>query len=302
MAIWESGRESGLLDDIIAGRKTIEGRLNRDKFARYQPGDRVWLRRDYRDDAGTLQNGEQKQAIVEVVAIRKYASSLEMVTAEGYERVMPDASSPTDAAAGYDKYYSSEDQAKYGVLAIEFAVIPRNRWDDSYDADFDYKQMKDSVVEEYVKLATAAPQMRALDIGCGTGRMTRQLKSTGCIVTGIDPSQRAVAKAMSQDPEIDYRVGGIETVEGEVFHVITCKLVYAFIEDKVEFLNRVHASLASGGVFILITPTLDRDIFNKPKICVDRSQLLDEVSVDFVIESQRELPLGLCLALRPKSR
>ena len=28
MTTWESGRESSLLDDIIAGRKTIEGRLN----------------------------------------------------------------------------------------------------------------------------------------------------------------------------------------------------------------------------------------------------------------------------------
>ena len=30
---WDSGRESELLDHIIAGRKTIEGRLNRSKFA-----------------------------------------------------------------------------------------------------------------------------------------------------------------------------------------------------------------------------------------------------------------------------
>lgn len=28
MSRWESGRESSLLDDIIAGRKTIEGRRN----------------------------------------------------------------------------------------------------------------------------------------------------------------------------------------------------------------------------------------------------------------------------------
>ena len=47
--IWESGRESRLLDEMIAGRKTIEGRLCRGKFAQYAPGDIVNLRRDFRD-------------------------------------------------------------------------------------------------------------------------------------------------------------------------------------------------------------------------------------------------------------
>ena len=60
MKTWESGRESGLLDEIIAGRKTIEGRLNRGKFAEYQPGDQVWLRRDYRDKQGVLRDGEPR--------------------------------------------------------------------------------------------------------------------------------------------------------------------------------------------------------------------------------------------------
>ncbi len=87
MTIWESGRESNLLDDIIAGRKTIEGRLNRGKFAEYKPGDQVWLRRDYRDENGTLQDGEPRQVLVQVTAIRKYKTSFEMVTAEGFSRL-----------------------------------------------------------------------------------------------------------------------------------------------------------------------------------------------------------------------
>ena len=54
MKVWESGRESSLLDDIIAGRKIIEGRLNRGKFAKYSVGDIVSLRRDHRDNRGIL--------------------------------------------------------------------------------------------------------------------------------------------------------------------------------------------------------------------------------------------------------
>lgn len=123
MTVWESGRESSLLDDIIAGRKTIEGRLKRGKFAEYQPGDQVWLRRDYRDEQGELQEGVPYQVLVEVVAVREYKSAFEMVSAEGFKRVMPRANTEQEAADGYNLYYSDDDQAAYGVLAIEFVVL-----------------------------------------------------------------------------------------------------------------------------------------------------------------------------------
>ncbi|MDN5275277.1 MAG: Archaea-specific enzyme related to ProFAR isomerase (HisA) and containing an additional [Candidatus Saccharibacteria bacterium] len=121
--LWESGRESHLLDEIIAGRKTIEGRLNRGKFALYKPGDQIWLRRDHRDENGELQNGEPRQVLVEIVAIRKYSSFLEMVKTEGYERVIPQAMSAEAAAGEYDTYYPAEDQATYGILAIEIRKL-----------------------------------------------------------------------------------------------------------------------------------------------------------------------------------
>ena len=119
MTTWEAGRESNLLDDILAGRKTVEGRLNRDKFAQYRVGDTVSLRRDHRNDAGQLKDGELNAATIEIVAIRTYPTFLEMVTVEGYQRVIPSAKSADEAADEYNKYYSAVDQARYGVLAIE---------------------------------------------------------------------------------------------------------------------------------------------------------------------------------------
>lgn len=123
MTMWQSGRESALLDDIIAGRKTIEGRLKKGKFAKYRVGDIVALRRDIRDDFGVLHDGEPDAARVRVVAVREYPDFLTMVTAEGYQRVIPSASSPEEAAAEYNTYYSAEDQALYGVVAVEVEVI-----------------------------------------------------------------------------------------------------------------------------------------------------------------------------------
>ena len=123
MTIWESGRESVLLDDIIAGRKTVEGRLNRSKFAQYQVGDTIKLRRDVRQADGTLHDGAPDAARVEIVAIRHYETFLAMVTAEGFEKVIPHAKTAQEAADEYNKYYSAEDQAKHGVLAIEVRFI-----------------------------------------------------------------------------------------------------------------------------------------------------------------------------------
>ena len=124
MAYWESGRESGLLDDIIAGRKTIEGRLNKGKFADYKVGDSISLRRDIRDAAGVLHDGRPNAAQVQILAIRTYADFISMVTKEGYKSVIPSAESAEAAAAEYNKFYTAEDQRAYGVLAIQIKPIP----------------------------------------------------------------------------------------------------------------------------------------------------------------------------------
>lgn len=123
MKIWQSGCQPRPLDAIIDGRKTIEGRLNHGKFAQYQSGDIIELRRDIRDADGILRDGDAPEIRVKVVAVRPYASFLEMITAEGWQRVIPDAASPQDAANEYNTYYSAEDQQKYGVLAIQIEVI-----------------------------------------------------------------------------------------------------------------------------------------------------------------------------------
>ena len=120
---WQSGRESYLLDEIIAGRKTLEGRLNKGKFAEYRVGDTVQLRRDWRDDAGVLHDGEENAARIKIVAIRSYANFLDLVQSEGFSRVIPSAVSAPEAAAEYNRYYTAEDQERFGVLAIEVRVI-----------------------------------------------------------------------------------------------------------------------------------------------------------------------------------
>lgn len=123
MTTYEAGKESSQLDDILQGRKTIEGRLNRGKFAQFQVGDQVWLRRDHRDDYGILHDGEARQALIEIVGIRKYSTFIQMLEAEGFKKVTPYAASAEEAAAEFNKFYSTDEQEENGVLAIEFALV-----------------------------------------------------------------------------------------------------------------------------------------------------------------------------------
>lgn len=123
--IWQSGRESDLLDDIIAGKKTVEGRLNKGKFAKYKVGDIVSLRRDWRDTRGILHDGEPDVASVQIIKIGHYSSFLQMVQAEGYKNVIPSAKSNIEAANVYNQYYSAQDQAEYGVLGIKVNIIKK---------------------------------------------------------------------------------------------------------------------------------------------------------------------------------
>lgn len=121
--VWSAGRESSLLEDIIAGRKTIKARLNRGKFADYRVGDTVSLRRDYRGKDGQLRDGEPDVACVEIVGIRHYSSFLGMLTSEDYRPIIPRAQSREEAVAEYSKYYSAADQEMYHTLAIEIKLV-----------------------------------------------------------------------------------------------------------------------------------------------------------------------------------
>lgn len=123
MSTWSAGRESSHLDDILLGKKTIEGRLARGKFAQYTPGDVVYLRRDIRAEDGTLRDGELDQARVRVLAVNRYLSFREMLKREGLNNVLPRANSLDEAVAEYERYYTRQEQATYGVLGIVIELL-----------------------------------------------------------------------------------------------------------------------------------------------------------------------------------
>ncbi|MEO7618001.1 MAG: ASCH domain-containing protein, partial [Candidatus Saccharibacteria bacterium] len=115
-------RESSILDDILIGDKRIECRLNRGKFAEYELGDRVRLRRDiYRNGVAVIEL--PKQAEVEITKLENFSTFREMFQKLGYSMAIPRAKSLDEAILQCRVFYSEDEEAQYGVRAVYFKLI-----------------------------------------------------------------------------------------------------------------------------------------------------------------------------------
>jgi ASC-1-like (ASCH) protein len=89
---------------ILNGQKTVEGRLNKGKFANFSKGDIFAIE-------GSLSK-------FEVVGISIYKTFEEMIVSEGLKNVIPDAKDIKEAVQVYYKFYTKEQEKEFGVLAI----------------------------------------------------------------------------------------------------------------------------------------------------------------------------------------
>lgn len=119
------------------------------------------------------------------------------------------------------------------------------------------------------------PGSRALDIGCGTGQLARDLFHRGYDVHGIDLSPVAIDLATSTSIYIgqgmSFEVKDFEKdeIDGQRFDLVICKYVYAFITDTTSFLKKVKGLMKAGALFVIISPNPETTPPDKAKIYVD---------------------------------
>jgi SAM-dependent methyltransferase len=105
----------------------------------------------------------------------------------------------------------------------------------------------------YVGLAADLDARTILDLGCGTGLLTRELASDGRLVIGVDPSPAMLAYARRQ-PGAD-RVQWVEGDAGALgtpaadLAIMTGNVAQVFLDDAewATTLRAIHAALRSGG-------------------------------------------------------
>jgi S-adenosylmethionine-dependent methyltransferase len=98
--------------------------------------------------------------------------------------------------------------------------------------------------------------MVVLDVGCGQGTQALRLASSGCLVTGIDPSpellQLCVQGAASHGLAIEALQGRVEDLEelcgDRMFDMICCHGVMMYLDDRAQALGLLAEHLTVNGI------------------------------------------------------
>jgi ASC-1-like (ASCH) protein len=97
-------------DAIMAGQKTLEVRVGYDNIKRYQAGELIRL------------ETSQASGTVKIKAVRTYASFEDMLAAEGWQKIAPDAGDTDTALRFIREIYPPEKEA-LGVYVFEVEPV-----------------------------------------------------------------------------------------------------------------------------------------------------------------------------------
>lgn len=154
-------------------------------------------------------------------------------------------------------------------------------WNKSYANNRDFTWLPTQHLTKLLLLSgfdTILPK-RALDIGCGTGQLVRDLYHRGISTTGIDTSSAAIAIAKNSttiEGAVSFFNHDIsEAPLDETYDFITCKYVFTFIKDRGTFLKNVTHCMSTDkqSVFALINPDPALLPEHKKGIAIDPSEL-----------------------------
>ena len=111
---------------------------------------------------------------------------------------------------------------------------------------------------------------RVLEIGCGTGQLTRSLVARGLSVTAVEPGQNLISLARRVAPEVEFVNRRFEDAHlPEPFRAVFSAAAFHWLDPDVSW-RKVAASLAPGGLLALIQHCGVRD----PETATDADALL----------------------------
>ncbi|GAA4035499.1 hypothetical protein GCM10022247_71330 [Allokutzneria multivorans] len=99
------------------------------------------------------------------------------------------------------------------------------------------------------------PGTATLDLGCGEGRVSRDLKARGHRVTGVDIAQTMIDHAVEADPDGDYRVCDARELpfDDGVFDVVVAYCTFMDVDDLASSVAEAARVLAPGGRLCIAT-------------------------------------------------
>ncbi len=140
---------------------------------------------------------------------------------------------------------------------------------------------------------------RALDFGCGVGRVTRPLKQSFRVVVGVDIAEEMirVAQRISSDPGVRYLhspSGDLKPVDGEVFDLVMSYITLQHVppQSARRLIGKLSAAVAPHGLLFLQIPT---ESVSDPELLYGQSSLkgaLRSLLPAQLLERYRELRTG----------
>jgi trans-aconitate methyltransferase len=114
---------------------------------------------------------------------------------------------------------------------------------------------KHSFVSQYgesvLELLAIKPGEQILDLGCGTGHLTKQIKDHGAEVTGIDASAEMIEKAEKEFPDVSFSVAdGANFHFNRSFDAVFSNAALHWMHKADGVIKCVYDSLKPGGRFV----------------------------------------------------
>lgn len=125
--------------------------------------------------------------------------------------------------------------------------------------DSDLYDRKHSFVTKYgedlLSLLDAKPGERIIDVGCGSGHLTKLIADAGAEVTGMDSSPEMIATARAAYPEINFVVADASDFSfaeaAKVYDAIFSNAALHWVERAEEAVICMSRALKPGGRFIV---------------------------------------------------
>ncbi len=157
--------------------------------------------------------------------------------------------------------------SNYGIFAKYYDALTQNV---DYEVRSDY-------ISGFFHQAGIGEDDFILDIGCGTGSMTKCLADKGYAVTGLDLSEEMLTFAVNKCPDSAFVLADMRSFDfNETFDGCVCCLDsinhLTDVSDWKRCLESVAKSLRSGGLFVFDVNT----VYKHRNILADHSFIFDE--------------------------
>lgn len=175
-----------------------------------------------------------------------------------------------------------------------------------------HRQVHPEVLRSLIQVPTLNSASHVLEVGCGTGNYITALeRAVGCTCSGIDPSERMLAKAAEKSQAIRFQIGNAEHLEfaAESFDLIFSVDVIHHVSDRTAFLRDAYRVLRQEGRVCTVTDseeiirhrqplaayfpeTAEADIARYPSVA-DLRRMMDGTGFRQVAEVAVEFPYPL---------